>query len=158
MKRIVSVVLACLLFASPIGVIAQDTEKIEQNAGTLTVVIVGLKSNNGDVKVSLLNSEESFLAKPKELKKMGGPFRRAIAAIKDKKAEAVFEDVPFGEYAIKLFHDENGNGRMDKNFVGMPKEDRAVSNNARGKTGPPKYEDAKFEFNKEEMTIEITIP
>lgn len=158
MKRMISVVLACVLLVSPVGVMAQDTEKTEQNVGTLTVVIVELKSDNGDVKVNLLNSEESFLASPKEQQKMGGPFRRAITPIKDNKAEVVFEDLPFGEYAVKLFHDENGNGKLDKNFVGMPKEDYAFSNNVRGSMGPPKYEDAKFEFNQEEMTIEITIP
>jgi uncharacterized protein (DUF2141 family) len=145
-----------MVLASP--VIAQNTEKTEQNIGTLTVVIVELKSDDGDVKVNVFNSEESFLATPKEQKKMGGPFQKAIAPIEDNKAEVVFEDLPFGEYAIKLFHDENGNGKLDKNFVKMPKEDYAFSNNARGNMGLPKYEDAKFEFDQEEMTIEITIP
>ena len=50
---------------------------------------------------------------------------------------------------------ENGNNKMDSNFLGIPKEDYACSNNAKGFMGPPKWEDAKFEVKNE--TINQTI-
>ena len=51
---------------------------------------------------------------------------------------------PAGEYAVAIVHDENGNGRLDTSWLGIPKEGLGTSNNARGRLGPPKYRDAKF--------------
>ena len=72
------------------------------------------------------------------------------------KAAASFPDIAAVEYAIKLFHDENGNGIHDKNFLGIPEEDYAFSNNARGMMEPPVYEKAGFEI-KNNLTITIDI-
>ena len=53
-------------------------------------------------------------------------------------------------------HDENGNGELDANFVGIPREPWAFSNNARGNFGPPTWEDTKFELNGQAtQTIEL---
>ncbi|MBC7407411.1 MAG: DUF2141 domain-containing protein [Arcicella sp.] len=50
-----------------------------------------------------------------------------------------------GTYAIIILHDENGHKKMDTNFLGIPKEGYAVSNNVRRSLiDPPKYEVAKF--------------
>ncbi|MNT83012.1 hypothetical protein D3C72_2228260 [compost metagenome] len=55
-----------------------------------------------------------------------------------------------------VYHDENNNGKLDKNFIGMPKEPVACSNNAKGFMGPPKYEDAKFIITADtKMTIKM---
>ena len=61
-----------------------------------------------------------------------------------------------GEYTIKIYHDENGNGIHDKNILGIPKEDYAFSNNAVASIGPPDYEKAKFEL-KNNLIITINI-
>jgi uncharacterized protein (DUF2141 family) len=82
-------------------------------------------------------------------------FRSAIVEVENKRAVAVFEGVPYGEYAVKVFHDENGNEKLDTNFVGMPKEKFGFSNDARGRFGPPSYEQARFRFETTEATIEI---
>jgi uncharacterized protein (DUF2141 family) len=52
--------------------------------------------------------------------------------------------VPHGEYAIAVFVDVNGNGKMDKNFLGIPKEQYGFSNNVMGKMAAPSFEMAKF--------------
>jgi uncharacterized protein (DUF2141 family) len=55
-----------------------------------------------------------------------------------------------------LFHDANENGELDTNFLGLPKEAYAFSNNAKVTFGPPKFEKAMFEF-KEDLTITIAM-
>jgi uncharacterized protein (DUF2141 family) len=58
------------------------------------------------------------------------------------------KDLPEGRYAIKAFHDLNGNGEMDLNWIGIPKEPYGFSNNAMGTMGPPKFDQAAFPVKK----------
>lgn len=53
-------------------------------------------------------------------------------------------DIPEGTYAIGIFVDVNDNNKMDKNFLGIPKEQYGFSNNAKGTFGPPSFDDASF--------------
>jgi uncharacterized protein (DUF2141 family) len=59
-------------------------------------------------------------------------------------AVAVFENLPAGDYAVKAFHDVNGDGEMNTNPFGMPTEPYAFSNNAVGNMGPASWERARF--------------
>ena len=52
--------------------------------------------------------------------------------------------LPAGEYALSVYQDVNGDGRLERNFMGIPKEPAGLSNNLRPKFGPPKYKDAAF--------------
>jgi len=61
-------------------------------------------------------------------------------------ALCVFNKIQPGTYGISAFHDQNSNGKLDTNFLGMPIEDYCASNNARGVLGPPSFEDSKFSF------------
>ncbi|MDP5159010.1 MAG: DUF2141 domain-containing protein [Flaviramulus sp.] len=108
----------------------------EEIINDIEVVITNLSSNSGKVFVSLYNSESSFLSKG---------IKATYTKIENNNCKVTFKDVPFGVYAISLFHDENGNNIMDSNFLGIPKEAYGCSNNARGFMGPPKWEDAKFQ-------------
>lgn len=114
---------------------------------SLEVNMSGFKNNKGKVKVGLYTSENTFLKVT---------FLSLDASIRNKEAKVVFENLEKGEYAVSIYHDENNNNEMDKNFFGIPKEDYASSNNAKGSFGPPKYMDAKF-IVKEDTTIHITI-
>lgn len=104
----------------------------------LEVNVSGFKNDAGKVRVGIYNSEFSFL---KTI------YKSDSVEIKDQTASITFKDLPKGEYAISLFHDENSNGRLDKNMFGIPSEDYAASNNAKGVMGPPKYAEAKFTIN-----------
>ncbi len=77
--------------------------------------------------------------------------------ITDSKMDVYFSDVPFGTYAVKAFHDEDGNGTLNTNMVGVPTEDYGFSNNARGTFGLPKFQDARFEMDADEKTIAIRL-
>jgi uncharacterized protein (DUF2141 family) len=113
----------------------------------LTVSVSGLKSSTGAVKVGLYNSEGTFLKTV---------YKSLSSEIKNDKAVVTFENLPAGEYAISTYHDENNNGKLDRNAMGIPSEDYAASNNAKGFMGPPAYNDAKFVVNKDSK-IEITL-
>ena len=52
--------------------------------------------------------------------------------------------IPHGEYAISLFVDSNGNKKIDKNFLGIPKEQYGFSNNVMGRMSAPTFDQAKF--------------
>ena len=52
--------------------------------------------------------------------------------------------LPYGEYAVTLFVDFNGNQKLDKNFLGIPKEQYGFSNNVMGRMSPPTFDQAKF--------------
>ena len=111
----------------------------------ITVTIDNLRSNEGKVLIGLYNSETDFLSEV---------FMGKVVSISDNSCTVTFKDVPKGIYAVSYVHDENDNGKMDTNFVGIPKEDYGCSNNAKGFMSAPKWEDAKFELNK---TIELFI-
>jgi len=49
-----------------------------------------------------------------------------------------------GAYGITVFHDENKNGKMDKNFLGIPQEPYGFSNNMRVVFRPPSWDKSKF--------------
>jgi uncharacterized protein (DUF2141 family) len=102
----------------------------------IEVEIINFNSNNGVALIGLYNSENSFLKKE---------FKGEKIEIKGKKAVMTFTDIPDGTYAISVFHDEDENGELTTNFLGIPKESYGASNNAPGRFGPPKWKDAKFE-------------
>lgn len=121
--------------------------KVNAQNVTLRVEISGYKSNKGKAYVAIYNSEKSFLKKP---------LLGKIEKIENNKAVVIFNNVMPGEYAVSSYHDENSNGKLDTNFMGIPKEDYAMSNNAKGFMSAPKYVDAKFTLN-ESKTIAIKI-
>ncbi len=106
------------------------------NAAELTVQIHDVKSNQGQLVVTLYKSAEVFLKNEPSVK---------IAAVKGVNT-VVFKALPEGEYAVGAFHDENSNGKMDANAVRLPVEDYGFSNDARGIVGPPSFAKAKFKI------------
>jgi uncharacterized protein (DUF2141 family) len=74
------------------------------------------------------------------------PVQPAWAKIKGNRAVCVFSDVRPGVYGISAYHDENKNGKLDTNVVGMPTEDYGASRDARATFSAPSFEDAKFEY------------
>ena len=74
------------------------------------------------------------------------PVKGLIAPIKDGQATCVWADIKPGTYAMACFHDENENGELDTNWLGIPREGTCASNNAKSFFGPPKWKDAKFAY------------
>lgn len=102
----------------------------------IEVKIDNFKSDKGAALIGLYSTETSFLKTE---------FKGQKANIKNKKVAITFAEIPDGTYAISVFHDEDENGELTTNFIGIPKESYGSSNNAPSNFGPPKWIDAKFD-------------
>ena len=122
-----------------------------QKTGTLFIEITAFRNDVGVVAVALFDAEEGFPGSEENMVKA------TTTEIKKGKATLQFNDLTFGEYAISAFHDENKNGKIDTNWLGIPKEGVGASNNAKGKMGPPKYKDAKFQFSSDQQKMKFEI-
>jgi len=125
-----------------------ESSKNNERVSTLNIIIKNLRNDKGNVRIGLSNSEENY--------ESNIFYRRETVNIKNKTAKCTFENIPFGTYVIKFYHDENKNNELDKNSFGMPTEDYGFSNNATGSFGPASFSDAKFAVDKKELKIEIT--
>jgi len=115
----------------------------------ITVRVIGLKSEKGTVGLGLFNTDQYFL-------KERGKYKKAQINITRNGTFYTFKNIPEGVYAVTVYHDENANGKLDKNFIGFPKEGTGISNDAKGFLGPPAFEDAKFTLKKDKtVTIRI---
>ena len=117
-------------------------------AETLTIVIEDIRVASGTIQVQVQASESQF--------EEGG----AVAQFREPAIEGsitlVAADLPPGQYAVRIMHDVNGNEDLDANFVGMPTEPFAFSNNARAMFGPATWKDASFTLEGE-VTQVITL-
>ncbi|MCZ8029164.1 MAG: DUF2141 domain-containing protein [Rubrivivax sp.] len=74
----------------------------------------------------------------------GDGARTVRAPIEGAQASCAFPNLPPGTYAVAVVHDENGNGRLDKNLLGVPREGYGVSNNRTYAMSSPKWDESKF--------------
>ena len=109
-----------------------------QENGDLEVTVTNIETSEGKIRAVLFEGKDGF---PDEKEKA---FRKASVDAQKGKTTFIFENVPYGEYAISLMHDKNGNGKMDFNFIGIPQEGYGISNNKNPGLSMPKYEDAHF--------------
>jgi uncharacterized protein (DUF2141 family) len=136
--------LVCSIF--PLSVLAvSDCENDQMN-----LQINHIEEIKGDLFVALHNSGDTYLVKDSE------PFRSTVAAVQTEGSQQVsICDVEAGEYAVAIFQDENRNGKLDSNFIGIPKEPYGFSNNIK-KMRPPSFEEASFQYEANEL-VEINL-
>ena len=70
------------------------------------------------------------------------PLASQSLPMRNGQARVVFAGLAPGRYAVRAYADENGNGKLDTNLVGLPIERYGFSNDARGKLGAPDFEAA----------------
>jgi uncharacterized protein (DUF2141 family) len=124
-----------------------NTQIDVEESYSITVTVDSIESNDGKIFFALYNKETNFLDEA---------FKGTKNTIENNQCTVTFKNIPEGVYAVSIFHDENNNGKMDTNFIGIPKEDYGCSNNASGFMGPPKWSDAKFEL-KADQTLSISL-
>jgi uncharacterized protein (DUF2141 family) len=105
---------------------------------TLEVTVNNIKGKKGSIMIGLFTTEQDFLKKAVYGK---------IVKPEGAQVKVVFENLPAGDYAVSVIHDLNGNGTLDTNALGIPKEGFAFGNNAMGNFGPPAFIDAKIALN-----------
>ena len=118
--------------------VASASLAAEAPTGTLTVTFEGIKTKTGSVMLSLTGSLDSYDGKAP----IAG---QAMVPVTGDAVTTTFKGLAPGRYAIKAFHDVNGDGQMGSNPFGMPTEPFAFSNNAHGVMGPAKWEAAAFD-------------
>jgi uncharacterized protein (DUF2141 family) len=143
-----SAILLFLLWVRSPSLAAQTND-----TATLTVRVTGARNTKGKIWVTLLQDAQGFPDDPSKA------VRQQSVDIDPNTmgAQVAFKDLPQGTFAVSILHDENGNGKMDKNFVGMPKEGYGASNNPKKKKRAPTFDEAKFSLNSSGQTIEITL-
>lgn len=118
--------------------------------GTLEIKFEGFRNDKGHMLAALYGSEQGFPDDP------DAALRAARLEIIDGAASCVWQDVPYGEYAVVAMHDENDNEELDTNILGLPKEGFAFSGDKLS-MGRPKFEKMKFTHDAEHSVQEIKV-
>jgi uncharacterized protein (DUF2141 family) len=120
------------------------------SAARIVVTIDGLHSNQGNVFVGLYAGPAKFLQgnqsdAQRKVRASTGPMT------------VVFDNLPPGTYAVGAFHDENGNDHLDTNFLGLPVEGYALSNNVRAAMAKPTFQQAAFTVGEQGANVALHI-
>jgi uncharacterized protein (DUF2141 family) len=117
------------------GAVAQASATAE--AATLTISFTDIEAPKGRIMLALFEGAAGYNG--------GKPVHGAAIEVTGTTASTVITGLAPGQYGVKLFHDVNGNGKMDTNPFGMPVEPFAFSNSAKGNMGPASWDAAAFE-------------
>jgi uncharacterized protein (DUF2141 family) len=120
----------------------------DEPAGSALVVRVAVGEIAGKVRVAVFASEEAWLEEAAHAK---------IVDVDAATVEVTFDGVAPGDYGVAIVHDSNGNGKQDRNFIGIPTEPYGFSNNPARRFGPAKWEDARFVVDGARKTIEVQV-
>ncbi len=116
------------------------------------VTILNLRNSIGTVDCALFDSPGGFPADT-----LRSATRLVAMKVPNRSARCDFEDVPAGKYALVVLHDENMNGRLDYNWLGMPREGYGFSNDARAAVGAPSFEQAAFVYDGKTLDLTISL-
>lgn len=132
-----------------IAVILGSVAMAAAGGNTLTVRVSTFRSLNGSLRCRLFSRPDGFPGKP--------PFEAETSVtVSARTMTCSFTSVAPGTHAVAVFHDENGDGKLDTNFLGIPREGVGVSNNKFRSVGPPSWDDAKFTVNGD-LVLNVTL-
>jgi uncharacterized protein (DUF2141 family) len=117
---------------------------------TLTVRTEGFRNDKGRCLVFVYTGQEGFPTKPEKA------FLKLTGAISSGTSVIEIKNLSPGTYAVSVVHDENYDGKINTNIIGMPKEGLGASNNPKS-FGPPSFESSEFTAGKESKTIIINL-
>ena len=128
MKHLITI---AALLAGAAAVAADDVN--------LRVIATNVKSDQGKLYVWVYDKKDDWLSDRYRTQK-------SVAVAGNRSGDKVTLELllPAGEYALSIFQDVNDDGKLERNFIGIPKEPAGLSNSLRPKFGPPKYKDAAF--------------
>ena len=118
-------------------------------AAELTVRLHGIRAQTGVVQVAVVASPEGWDGKAAPVQADGAPAQGADATFS-------FKDLPPGQYAVLISHDENGNGKLDTNLMGMPLEGYGFSNNPQVMRKPT-WDEARFTVTDSDIAIDVEL-
>ncbi len=120
-----------------------------QTTATLDIVVTGLRTDQGQVMLSLHQKAEGFPG--------NNAYRQQLVSIQGGVARFSYSDLPIGSYAVAIIHDENGNRKMDTNWLGLPKEGWGASRDPRPSMRGPRFEEAVFELKAPRQEVRLSV-
>lgn len=117
-----------------------------QKTGDIILEFDNLKNQKGKILILLFSSKDGF---PEDAGKS-----RYSANIAPNKTH-IIKELPFGKYALAVVHDEDNNGKMNLNFLGIPKEGYSFSNSKGNGLERPNFQKAEFLHNKLETKMKV---
>lgn len=130
---------------------ASHVSTIDLQVGSLILELTELRNRKGTVNIALFSSEDGF---PKDATKA---VRSGSYPISELPLAIEFSDLPYGCYAVSVHHDENLDGKINFNALGIPKEGIGFSGNPKIWKGAPGFQRAAFEFNPRSRQVSITM-
>lgn len=121
-----------------------------QEASTLTITFQGITRPMGEIRGQLFDSEAAYRGKGEAVSAFALP-------VSGDSVSTTVSGLKPGRYAIRAFHDIDGDGQLDANPFGIPTEPFGFSNDAKGAFGPASWDDAAFEVSVPEASAAITI-
>ena len=98
----------------------------------LTIKIGNIGLLEGQIRIGVFDKKKGFL-------KREAAIRHYYITVKSKIESITIKDLPKGDYAFSMFHDENSDDEFNQNFLGIPKEPYGFSNNVKPKFSAPSY-------------------
>lgn len=146
MNRIFSARIAPLSIAA---VLLATSTAVPAHAAELVVALQGIRAQTGLIKVAVVDSADAFGGKAAPVQTGGAPPR-------GEDANFTFKALEPGMYAVMVTHDENGNGKLDTNLLGMPLEGYGFSNNPQAMRKPT-WDEVRFEIDDSDVSIDIVL-
>jgi len=116
------------------------------------VKILGIRNSAGTVACALFESPDGF---PADYLRFATNIM--VIKVRSEQARCDFEDIAPGTYALAVVHDENMNGKLDANWVGIPTEGYGFSNDAKGLLGAPSFSAASFPYDGQNLNMTISL-
>lgn len=139
---------ASAFIVAPLFVTVAGTSFADDRTTTLSIDISGIKKDRGTIRVAVFDTKEAWLKKP---------VYTAVMPVNGNDLRFSQEAVPYGVYAVAVYHDVDSNGELNTNFIGLPKEPYGFSNNARGSFGPAKWKKASFTVDQANTSFNIKV-
>lgn len=131
--------------------VAAHASELTASRTDIVVLVGGLRNDLGVVRAAAFRADEGW---PFDF---GRAYRTNNARVEAGRARILLDDLPYGTYAVALFHDENDNGVIDVNFFKVRVEGVAFSRDAVAGLEYPRYKDAALEVYKGGATINVTM-
>lgn len=116
------------------------------------VEILDIRNSEGSVACALFESPGGF-----PVDYLRSATKIVVMKVQREQADCDFEDAPSGTYAIAVVHDENLNGKLDTNWLGVPKEGYGFSNDAKARFGAPSFRAASFTYDGKNLSLAIKL-
>ena len=148
--------LTSLILTAITAISLASANSVFAETANLNIKMKPLNNTKGNLVYSLYNSEGSYARQTDELQTKTIPVVDAKGA--DGAAHVKISDLPPGLYAFTVFHDENANNELDKNWLGKPQEMFGISNIERTLWSEPNWDEVSFEIKSgENKELSITL-